>query len=84
VAVGGVAGDTTGFAFAAHDRGIPFVQIPTTLLAHVNSSVGGKVGINHSQGKNLIGAFHQPLGVFIDTGRSACDSQLRAHIRPRV
>ena len=63
---GGVIGDMTGFAAATILRGIPFIQVPTTLLAMVDASVGGKTGINHAVGKNLIGAFHQPLGVFID------------------
>ncbi|WP_459555717.1 3-dehydroquinate synthase family protein [Lacunimicrobium album] len=64
---GGVIGDLAGFAAATYARGLPFVQIPTTLLSNVDSSVGGKTGINLPEGKNLVGAFHQPLGVFIDT-----------------
>ena len=64
---GGVVGDITGFAAATFLRGADFIQMPTTLLAQVDSSVGGKTGINHAMGKNLIGAFHQPIAVVCDT-----------------
>ncbi len=64
---GGVVGDMTGFAAASYQRGVAFIQIPTTLLAQVDSSVGGKTGVNHALGKNMIGAFHQPQCVIIDT-----------------
>ena len=63
---GGVAGDLGGFAAATFLRGIPFVQVPTTVLAMVDASIGGKTGVNLRQGKNLVGAFHQPRGVYID------------------
>jgi 3-dehydroquinate synthase len=77
---GGVVGDMAGFAAACYQRGIPFVQVPTTLLSQVDSSVGGKTGVNHPGGKNLIGAFHQPVAVFTDTNTLATlpDRELRA------
>lgn len=68
---GGVVGDMAGFAAACYQRGVPYVQVPTTLLAQVDSSVGGKTGVNHPGGKNLIGAFHQPNAVVADTSTLA-------------
>jgi 3-dehydroquinate synthase len=68
---GGVVGDMAGFAAACYQRGVPYVQVPTTLLAQVDSSVGGKTGVNHPGGKNLIGAFHQPSAVLADTSTLA-------------
>lgn len=77
---GGVVGDLAGFAASIFMRGIAFVQVPTTLLAQVDSSVGGKTGFNHAKGKNLIGAFHQPQAVWVDlaTLRSLPDREYRA------
>lgn len=79
---GGVVGDITGFAAACYQRGVAFIQIPTTLLAQVDSSVGGKTGVNHPRGKNMIGAFHQPRCVIADTNtlNTLADRELSAGI----
>ena len=79
---GGVIGDITGFAAASYQRGVDFIQIPTTLLAQVDSSVGGKTGVNHALGKNMIGAFHQPVAVISDytTLDTLDDRQLAAGV----
>ena len=79
---GGVVGDIAGFAAACYMRGVAFIQVPTTLLAQVDSSVGGKTGVNHAEGKNLVGAFHQPRVVLIDTDTLSTlpDRELRAGI----
>jgi len=79
---GGVIGDMTGFAAASYQRGVNFIQIPTTLLSQVDSSVGGKTGVNHALGKNMIGAFHQPQCVLADTEtlNTLEDKQLAAGI----
>ena len=79
---GGVVGDIAGFAASCYMRGVSFVQVPTTLLAQVDSSVGGKTGVNHAGGKNLVGAFHQPRVVLIDTDTLSTlpDREFRAGI----
>ncbi|OQK15453.1 3-dehydroquinate synthase [Methyloprofundus sedimenti] len=79
---GGVIGDISGFAAACYQRGVPFIQIPTTLLAQVDSSVGGKTGVNHALGKNMIGAFYQPQCVIIDVNvlQTLDDRQLAAGV----
>ena len=79
---GGVIGDITGYAAATYLRGVPFIQIPTTLLSQVDSSVGGKTGINHPLGKNMIGAFYQPGVVLADTSTldTLPDKEMRAGI----
>ena len=83
---GGVVGDLAGFAAATALRGLPFVQIPTTLLAQVDSSVGGKTGVNLPEGKNLVGSFHHPIAVFADTEvlGTLPDRELRAGLMESV
>ncbi len=79
---GGVVGDIAGFAAACYQRGVPYIQVPTTLLAQVDSSVGGKTAVNHPRGKNMIGAFYQPQAVIADTDTlsTLADRELRAGI----
>jgi len=78
---GGVVGDMAGFAAACYQRGVPFLQIPTTLLSQVDSSIGGKTAVNHPLGKNMIGAFYQPRAVFVDTNTlSTLPGELRAGV----
>jgi 3-dehydroquinate synthase len=83
---GGIVGDVGGFLAAIYMRGIPYVQVPTTFLAQVDSSVGGKTGVNLPEGKNLVGAFHHPLAVFADIGVLATlpDRELRAGLMESV
>lgn len=79
---GGVIGDMVGFASAIYQRGVNFIQVPTTVMAMVDSSVGGKTGVNHALGKNMVGAFHQPQCVFVDTNtlESLPDRELQSGI----
>lgn len=79
---GGVIGDMTGFAAACFQRGVDFVQVPTTVMSQVDSSVGGKTGVNHPLGKNMIGAFYQPQVVVIDTTTLSTVRRLSSHLLP--
>ncbi len=83
---GGIVGDVGGFVAAIFMRGIPYVQVPTTFLAQVDSSVGGKTGVNLPEGKNLVGSFHHPLAVFadIDVLGTLSDRELRAGLMESI
>ena len=80
---GGVVGDTAGFAAAVYHRGVAVAQVPTTVLGQVDASIGGKTAVNLAEGKNLVGAFHQPIAVLADTTRSREPARRGVPLRSR-